>query len=628
MEKRRSAAADEVDVVSLVDVNQGPHRVLSVQPHGSLHGARAAIVRQRFGGFHCSLHRGSDCAHVTAARQWLFGIDAADDEANAEMIRDEADDAAQAASATEAGVELDDVDGITSPSSKATTLPGISKLPVNVPLWAVVPDTKLLDYKVDVTAVTKIMGAGAVSEHVRLKPHIEQCTVDSCRSTRLTSIPPVGSGSAHAVCYSSTRCVPVIVRDLQCEDCNTRYVYDGRDDLVFVWSHTIVFTHEVLDGYAAAYTASATSFNAYAVERHRKYSDCYSPVKFVSLPTFQHAFFAFIRLQQWCYDFSCPFGCGSEPKHVLADGVMVSMPREFVNTLTPPTLPTAESPTFTQPKWLPSRFLPDASTGSLLCRAAGAVYERDKKGDFEPLAQEEENQLMAYLDAKLPPVAAFRRAVLVEPDLTLRTLYRRVLRVLGTQESVLQFMRWPCPKLIFKLSSREVAIGIPGVRQSLGRLCPLVLLILNHFASSSQQPPELLFDLLRCVAERAVAVFNDLLLHHDPHPADPPAGSLRPDSEGDAYRVTGTYYGANPKRLRPFYPNMREKRGEHTADGQVDQFDESPCKKFFATARKLTGGIMVFWCRSVDHCCVDCDVNCVFGLQSSHCCWISHYSGQ
>jgi hypothetical protein len=58
------------------------------------------------------------------------------------------------------------------------------------------------------------------------------------------------------------------------------------------------------------------------------------------------------------------------------------------------------------------------------------------------------------------------------------------------------------------------------------------------------------------------------------------------------YRTTGTFYGANEKRLRNIYPLLKE--GREIGEVNVDRL---PCEKAFMSKSKLTGGVMCIWCR-------------------------------
>lgn len=95
---------------------------------------------------------------------------------------------------------------------------------------------------------------------------------------------------------------------LQCSDpeCDGELTYDGRDDSVFHFSSTILFTHDVLREYSNLLDSTHITFTAFATVRNSCYAS-YAQL-FVSARTFQAAWFQFVVISGYDYEkmFSCP----------------------------------------------------------------------------------------------------------------------------------------------------------------------------------------------------------------------------------------------------------------------------------------------------------------------------------
>ena len=98
------------------------------------------------------------------------------------------------------------------------------------------------------------------------------------------------------------------------------------------------FTHQLLNQYTSLLTHSETPFNAYYHTVEYEYLNNQSPIEFCDDETFEHAWFAFVRLQQIQSSMRCS-QCGENPKVVIADGVSISFPNHHrTETLRPPTV--------------------------------------------------------------------------------------------------------------------------------------------------------------------------------------------------------------------------------------------------------------------------------------------------
>lgn len=129
-----------------------------------------------------------------------------------------------------------------------------------------------------------------------------------------------------AILYGLTARSPVSIEVVACVICHHRRRYVGPDlgDLgVFNWNNSILFTHELMNAYTNAFTASETPFAAFCLTIRRQYQDRCPGESFCSDETFVRAWFAFVDLQDLDSKFQCPT-CGPSPSVVIADGVSLA----------------------------------------------------------------------------------------------------------------------------------------------------------------------------------------------------------------------------------------------------------------------------------------------------------------
>lgn len=105
-------------------------------------------------------------------------------------------------------------------------------------------------------------------------------------------------------------------------------------------------------------------------------------------------------------------------------------------------------------------------------------------------------------------------------------------------------------------------------------------------------------NLLLDVSSRCIQVSAQLSAMSGPTDPVIPVSPMNSDLHNNAYRTTGTMYGATIKRYRPSYPHLESKANEDVTQASLTQSDISaPCDKNFKQFRKLNGGIMLMWCK-------------------------------
>jgi hypothetical protein len=96
-------------------------------------------------------------------------------------------------------------------------------------------------------------------------------------------------------------------------------------------------THELLNDYTSAYTASETPFAAWVTVVTRRYESQQSQHKFLSEQMFRAAWFAYVALQNLDGDMECP-SCGPSPENTIWDGITLAFnQKHLLPSLKPPT---------------------------------------------------------------------------------------------------------------------------------------------------------------------------------------------------------------------------------------------------------------------------------------------------
>ena len=112
---------------------------------------------------------------------------------------------------------------------------------------------------------------------------------------------------------------------------------DGRRSGFFNLNNSVLFTHDLLDDYTAAFTSSETPFVAWINLLRKRYVRHSSLLSFAHEAVFRAAWFASSSLQCLDGDMRCP-SCGPSPDNVIWDGVSLSFHRKHVlSSLRPPT---------------------------------------------------------------------------------------------------------------------------------------------------------------------------------------------------------------------------------------------------------------------------------------------------
>ncbi|KIK94476.1 hypothetical protein PAXRUDRAFT_142731, partial [Paxillus rubicundulus Ve08.2h10] len=140
--------------------------------------------------------------------------------------------------------------------------------------------------------------------------------------------------------YGLTFSTPATSEVLPCPVCCHAHHSLGSDlgtQGLFSWNNRIVFTHELLNAFTSAFTASETPFSAFCLTVRQAYLDHSREMEFCSDETFVQVWFRFTQIQTLDSGMWCPT-CGSSPGVVIADGISL---RTHVSKLTasiqPPT---------------------------------------------------------------------------------------------------------------------------------------------------------------------------------------------------------------------------------------------------------------------------------------------------
>jgi hypothetical protein len=245
-----------------------------------------------------------DCRHITASQE------------NLQLLPDLED-----SSSIEEAVQL-----IMRSRPKAIVRRCVSHLQIPPPMWAQLPSDTV------------------INKSLEKLPDILLFPVDgtarcSCGNSDYDGQHPINEG--RFIVYGSPTAIELAIETVYCTSCSNTHGRLGPDlgnYSVLNWNNKIGFSHQLLNQYTSLLTHSETPFNAYYHTIEDEYLNNQSPVEFCDDETFEHAWFAFIRLQQIQSSMRCS-QCGENPKVVIADGVSISFPSHHrTETLLPPTV--------------------------------------------------------------------------------------------------------------------------------------------------------------------------------------------------------------------------------------------------------------------------------------------------
>ncbi|KAI0766818.1 hypothetical protein BD413DRAFT_455148, partial [Trametes elegans] len=210
----------------------------------------------------------------------------------------------------------------------------ISHLRVRPPRWCALPNE-------DIPRAPPPPEAGS---HLCLDA-LSRCACGARIQTEGRPDPPPFSVQP-ATIFGLTTATPVTIEVLPCAVCHHHRRFIGPELgalAVLNWNNTFLFTHELLNGYTNAFTASETPFAAFCLTIRRQYEDRCPGLSFCSDETFVRAWFAFVKLQDLDSGMMCPT-CGPSPSTVIADGVsLATHASKLTSTVQPPTFTDASS---------------------------------------------------------------------------------------------------------------------------------------------------------------------------------------------------------------------------------------------------------------------------------------------
>ncbi|KAI0370901.1 hypothetical protein BV20DRAFT_965977 [Pilatotrama ljubarskyi] len=410
---------------------------------------------------------------------------------------------------------------------------------------------------------------------------LSRCSCGTTLQSIGASLPP--TTTIRAVLYGYTSRSDVQLEVLACPACNHHRRLIGPDlgsVGIFNWSNTILFTHELLNAYTNAFTASETPFSAFCVMIRRQYEDHTSSMQFCSDETFVCAWFAFVQLQDLGNTMTCPT-CGPSPAVVIADGVSLAT---HSSKLTPHIRP----PTYTDTS---SERVETIS--SYKARALPAIPQKDVRSvvlrclevTASPLKIPVDLPDISKVEHTHPSIAELLRLIAKTPNAILRRTYRNFAQQVAAPDIVLQLVPYKAVPYLRQLADTGLAVDwlqalIPALGRILEVLRALVLPV-----------PDEVCGVARWLADRTEEVYNRLAQHD---PAPPSTSSAADGDNSDDWRITGTCYGLPAVRTRRIYPKLRH----DTDPTDINAEEMGECNKFFKTypRNRLAGGILVLWC--------------------------------
>ncbi|KAG6819651.1 hypothetical protein H0H93_009908 [Arthromyces matolae] len=449
----------------------------------------------------------------------------------------------------------------------------VSYLPVMVPLWASLATDK--------------------SHYVRALPcrdapkllRLDSTSSCPCSSPRSLYSKDTAVEEVEATIMGLTNAFKTTIQLQACTKCRGRWRQrigpDLRESAIFNLNNQLLFTHELLDDYTSCYTTSETPFTAWIKVVTRRYEENRSPVPFVPEQVLRTAWFAYVDLQDFTNDMTCPT-CGPVPNDVIWDGVSVGFNKKhMLDTLKPPTISDAAAPQSQAQYVAKQQIIPDIGLRRALRKAikddaglSGFTYDSDEEEQIQhTLRSEAARKQEAARLISIPAVVTG----LAELSPFVSALFQKYFGLAAIEARVTPPARYK--KLFNQLASDESVVQTLN-RSALAQMKHFLLKPSVNSASSLIDCPALRQVLQAENGQYSDAVLGLCLWLH------------QRGSEIHRFLLRGS---------SPAGTNLEIKEEDwRKHDKQVENGNNrgAKCSKYYNTykERKLTGGLMAAWC--------------------------------
>ncbi|KAK7016274.1 hypothetical protein R3P38DRAFT_3361401, partial [Favolaschia claudopus] len=499
----------------------------------------------------------------------------------------------------------------------------VSYLTISPPLWAVVPsDPQFYERVPALEEAPEILSLDATSS----------C---SCTNPRPLYNPACPIVKMNCTIYGLFRAWETQIELQRCSNTRCRHRFigpDAREQGIFNYSNRLLFSHDLLNEYTAAYTSSETPFSAWVIVVSRRYSLYPGGAEhpFVTANIFRSVWFAFVKLQYLEGSMTCP-RCGPSPENTIWDGVTLAFNRKhLLSTLEPPTTSQLDSVDRPTTRYVPNQQLVSNRTIRRLVRLVITGTPLTQQGIMTALSatsadtdddeEEEDDEEDTENDSATPRVTrAERAAAKRQRELSERfeaipravegltracpslgalfnakfgedsvvqnrpaaDVYRRFFVQICAEESVLQMTTRPA------LNMLEAFVADPNTKTATSLVeIPALHELLSYEKAHGEHFSDRTLGICRWILERGTAVLSSLIKGPEP----PRVNEFAVEKP---WMETGCCYGLPKIRDRPRYPKLK-----HDINNDVGGKRGAKCSKFYSQygERRLTGGIMCVWC--------------------------------
>ncbi|KDR65668.1 hypothetical protein GALMADRAFT_148490 [Galerina marginata CBS 339.88] len=195
------------------------------------------------------------------------------------------------------------------------------------PIWARIPSDP---------SPPPIIHLNGAPEFISIQGETATCC---CKSERVQYSPFSETIRRPCIIYDIKTSWDSVIELQQCLACKKRCVGpDCREIGLFNWNNRILFTHQLLDDFIAAYTTSETPIRSWVSVMARRYESSNAARPFIGHQTFSTVWFSYVRLLQLDKNTVCS-KCGPSPEALIFDGVSISFSRRnMLSSIQPPTI--------------------------------------------------------------------------------------------------------------------------------------------------------------------------------------------------------------------------------------------------------------------------------------------------
>ena len=339
--------------------------------------------------------------------------------------------------------------------------------------------------------------------------------------------------------------------------------------------------------------------------QERTYTENRSPYPFPTDKTFRKAWNSFVHLQDFAYEFNCPWcirdGIKGEADCVVFDGVCITCPVYNTTSITNPTTTYYNSPLILRQPYGSNRYIKNVKLRLFVQRWTNTTLGKDARfPSTKPLTTIEFNKMSGGLKNEYMPLIQYMKWIqdnihtLNDFD---KVLLRKIMRSICASEIILQLIHPTILSIILTTFQQHPPSLSENAQREIYMNSPLIFNALRRSYGQVSEFTALIYDM----AKNANKLFTYYRRIRSLYPKEVKP-TLQQVQSRNKYYLAGSYYGASWQRVRPKYKidgkfNFADIESDDEDEAlSIDVEPEIECTKNFAKFKGQSGGLWTLRC--------------------------------